>query len=410
MAVNSGKAQSSMKFCRRSAGVLTLLLLAPGTVLVMNGAQVVTLQVTAEQANIREKPDIMSPVLKQLVTGAVLEAERKEGEWYAVRVDLDTGGTVIGYVHESLVRVVQGAPAETKAPPKAPKEPVPGEVKPPPAGPKPAPIPASQPPAKPAPAEPAAMRSSLSIWYGEKYAAVGDINEGAKGMADYFASELGVSRSNDVGSVHYGGAFAAEFRFPLMPSLDASVGAGYFSAKRSSSVAYSGQPSTTRYLTTPSVRNIPVSLALVYYVKPKIYVKAGLEIAFGHCEYLYRFEEGGAFREWRGTANDVGLGYVLAGGMEWRLSGPVSVLVEAGYRKTRLTDLDGEEIYSESGKTDVRTEGALYFSRREAPGGLVVPGVFISTTMPSGSGVVEARKADLSFSGLSLSVGLRYAF
>ena len=403
-----------MKFCWRSTVILLALLMAPGLGPYLRGAQVITLQVTAEQANIREKPDIMSPVLKQLVTGAVLEAEKKEGEWYEVRVDLDTGGTVIGYVHESLVRVVSGAPAEARPAPKVAKETPPGEVKAQPAEPKetpkpsaPAPVP-RQPEYRTPRVEPAG-RGSISLFYGERYAVVGDLNDGAKGQADFFASQLGVNKSNDVGSVHFGRTFGAEYRHSLARGLDAAIGAGYFSAKRSTSVGFEGRP-TTLFLTTPSIRAFPVNLSLVFYPLPGIYVKAGAELAFAHCEYLYRFEEGGASREWQGKANAIGLGYALAGGLEWRVTGPVSVLAEAGYRNIRVGTLDGEEIYRESGKTDLTTTGTLYFSRSVVPGGSSVAGVFIRSVIPGGTGVVEARKAELSLSGLSLRVGLKIEF
>lgn len=404
-----------MKFYRRSIITLLALLVTPYLFPSMPGVQTITLQVTAEQANIREKPDITSPVIKQVVTGGILEAERKEGEWYVVKVDLDTGGTVMGYVHESLVRVVAGAPGETKPTPKIVKEPPPEEVKAPPANPKEAPKPAPQPltPQRPeyqVRREPAAARGAISFWYGERYAVVGDLNDGARGMADYFASQLGVKKSKDVGSVHFGRIFGAEYRYPLVRGLDAAIGAGYFSAKKSSTVSFEGRPATTLYLTTPSVRAIPVSLSLVFYPAFGIYVKAGAELALAHCEYLYRFEEGSASREWHGKANAIGLGYTLAGGLGRRIAGPVSVFAEAGYRKLGVGGLDGEEFYRETGKTDVTTKGNLYFSRSVVPGGSSVAGVFIRSAMPGGTGVVEARKAELSLSGLSLRAGLKIEF
>ena len=392
--------------------------MAPGLVPLVPGAQIMTLQVTAEQANIREKPDLMSPVLKQVVAGAVLEAQKKEGEWYEVRVDLDAGGTAVGYVHESLVRVVAGGPAKAGPAPKTANEPPPGEVKAQPAEPGETPKPSTpqqpEPSTKPAesgaPQKKQAVRRSVSLWFGGRYAMVGDINDGAKGMADYFASRLDADKSNDVESVHVGSTFGAEYRHPLTSGVDVAIDVGYFSAEQSSTLNFDGQPTTTRYMTTPSVRAIPVSLSLVFYPTSRIYVKAGVELAFAHCEYLYRFEEGGVSQEWHGSADAIGIGLALAAGFELRLSGTVSVLAEAGYRKLQLDSLDGEEIYRESGKTDVATTGTLYFSRSALPDGSTVAGVFIRPDFPGGTGVVEARKAELSLSGTSLRVGLKIKF
>jgi hypothetical protein len=406
-----------IKFSRQPALAILALLLAPSLVPSMLGAQLITLQVTAEQANIREKPDLTSPVVKQVVVGAVLEAEKKEGEWYEVRVDLDTGGTAVGYVHESLVRVVAGGPAKAAPAAKTVKEPPPGEVKAPPAEAKeptkPAPQqsePSAKPPESGAPEKKPEVRRSVSLWFGGRYAMVGDLNDGAAGMADYFASRLGADKSNDVSSVHVGSAFGAEYRHPLTGGVDVAVGAGYFSAEQSSTINFKDQPTTTRYMTTPGVSAIPVSLSLVFHLTPRLYVKAGAELAFAHCEYLYRFEEGGAVQEWQGSADAVGIGLALAAGYELHLSGTVSVFAEAGYRKLQLNSLDGEEIYRESGKTDVTTKGTLYFSRSALPDGSTFAAVFIHPDFPGGTGVVEARKAELSLSGTSLHVGLRVQF
>ncbi len=420
MSLNFRMQRTPMKTLTRLPLIFLAISLTIGLSLPASGGQVITLQVTAEQANIREKPDIMSPVLKQLVTGAVLEAEKKEGEWYEVRVDLDMGGTAVGYVHESLVRVVSGAPTEARPTPKPVKEPPPEEVKAQPVEPRetarpPAPAPrrpkpSSTRPEYPTPRGEGGDRGSISLFYGERYAVVGDLNDGAKGLAESFASQLGVAGTNNVGAVHFGPAFGAEYRHPLARGLDAAVGAGYFSAERSTSVGFDGQPATTLFLTTPGVSAFPVNLSLVFYPLPGIFVKAGAELAFAHCEYLYRFEAHSIAREWRGKANAIGLGFALAGGLEWRLSGPVSVLAEAGYRKLRMGSLDGEEIFSETGKTDVVTDGSLYFSRSMVPGGASVAGVFIRPAIPGGDGVIEARKAELSLSGLSLRVGLKIDF
>ena len=408
-------------FRRLLTVILLAFLMAPGLAPMAAGAQVITLQVTAELAIVRGKPDIMSPVVKQLLAGAVLEAEKKEGEWYEVRVDLDAGGTVLGYVHESLVRVVSGATAGTQQAPQAVKEPPPEKVEEKPVKPAaemtepPAPAPAAQqpasstkPPESQAPKEPA--RHAVSIWYGGRYAMVGDLNDGAAGMADYVAARLDAEPLNDVDSVHVGGAFGAEYRRSLTSGLDIAIGAGYFSAKNSSTVNFQDQPTTTRYMTTPSVSAIPVSLSLVFRPLKRIYIKAGVELAFAHCEYLYRFEEGGEIQEWLGSADDVGIGLALAAGYELRLSGTVSLFAEAGYRKLQMDTLEGEEIHLESGKPDVTTTGLLYFSRSALPDGSTYAGVFIHPDFPGGAGVVEARRAELSLSGTSLQAGLRINF
>jgi hypothetical protein len=408
-----------MRFGARLAAVLSSLLvvfcLVPSAI-----AAVIKLQVTAEQANIREKPDIMSAVLDQVPMGAVLEAEKKEGEWFAVKVEQEGGGTVTGYVHESLVRVVEGAPAPAVKPPAKPaKEAPPAEVKTPPREIKELPKPISQPPVRqeqpPAqppekPRERELARASISVWYGGRYAVVGDLNDGAKGQAAFFCAAFGVKDPNAVGSVHVGRVLGVEYRKPLVRGLDAAIGVEYFSARRSSIVNLLGGTEVVNFRTTPRVSVVPVSLSLVFYPVSNIYIKTGLDLSIARCRYLYRLEQGALFQEWDGKADAVGLGYLLGGGLEWRLGGPVSILAEATYRNSRIGNLDGEETYRESGKPDAVTKGTLYFYRAAASDSLTVPQVFVHAAIPTGADIIEARKAELSLSGLSLRIGLKIAF
>ena len=94
---------------KRAAPVFVAFLLA-GAVLSAAGqaipARTMKVKITAEQANLREKPDIGSGIVQQIPEGTVLEADRKEGEWFFVRFTLEDGGVIGGWIHESLVEVV----------------------------------------------------------------------------------------------------------------------------------------------------------------------------------------------------------------------------------------------------------------------------------------------------------------
>src|SRR4030042_4170087 len=65
-------------------------------------ARPMKIKVTAEQANIREKPDIGSAIVQQIPEGAILDADNKEGEWFFVRYTLEDGGGVGGAIHGRL--------------------------------------------------------------------------------------------------------------------------------------------------------------------------------------------------------------------------------------------------------------------------------------------------------------------
>src|SRR5512135_407097 len=107
-----------MSMNKKISAALCVLLLAFGVQPVLAQAAAgpaVKLKVTAEQANLREKPDISSAVVQQIPEGTVLEADKKDGEWYLVRYTLEDGGVIAGYIHESLVTVVGQAPAAAAA-------------------------------------------------------------------------------------------------------------------------------------------------------------------------------------------------------------------------------------------------------------------------------------------------------
>ncbi|HSA94563.1 MAG TPA: SH3 domain-containing protein, partial [Acidobacteriota bacterium] len=118
---------------RQKARLLVFAALVLGAVLAASAqvapARTMKVKVTAEQANLREKPDIGSGIVQQIPEGTVLEADRKEGEWFYVRYTLEDGGVIGGWIHESLVEVVAEAgprvetkpaekPAERAAPPR----------------------------------------------------------------------------------------------------------------------------------------------------------------------------------------------------------------------------------------------------------------------------------------------------
>lgn len=375
----------------------------------------IKLRVAAEQANVREKPDIMSPILKQLSLGATLEADRKEGEWYAVRVEKDEGGFVLGYVHESLVVVVETRPAEP--PQKEPAED--RKVPPEPPAQKPVEPVKEEPRFVPPPAQPVSAQASAEdrpaviFWLGGRYAAVGDLNDGAKGLARYYEARLATPGEGDVKSLHYSYLFGAEARFPLAFGFHLSLGAEYGSGKVSSSVLFKNGTQEANLAIKPRVRVIPISLALVYHPSSALYLKAGLEYTFTRCGYAYRLTEPQAdseaefWQEWTGEADSSGFGALAALGYDWNFTSAFSLTAEVAYRHSRLGDFGGEDVYRESSSYESVEKGKLYYFRVDAGAAEAVPLVFIRERRPSEGGVLDVRKAELSLSGFSLKLGIK---
>lgn len=365
----------------------------------------IQLRVTAEQANIREKPDITSAVILQVPEGTLLEAETKQGEWFAVRIAQDTGGFLSGYVHESLVMAIE-APEEKEEVKEIPEEkPAEPETKEPTAVPSQAQAPRTPPASKPR-----AERLHVSLWFGGRYASVGDLNAGAKGMAQTYEDTLGVSGEGTVGFLHLGYVYGIEIWLPLVSRFFFSFGAEYYSGEKPSSVSFTAGASQDFYVTEPRVQAVPISVSLVCYPLSYIYVKAGLEYTFASCGYLYRSEQTDSWQEWAGSASSSGLGYQVGLGAEWRPFSHVSLLAEACYRHLHIGALEGENNYRQSDGSASREEGKLYYYEVASNGGGRIPLVLVRENEPSGTEVLDYRNAMLGLSGLSLRAGIKIEF
>ncbi len=63
------------------------------------------IKVVVENATIRAKPDLQSDVIKQPPLGTVFEVEKKEGEWFTIKVKTEVGVILTGYIHEMFVEI-----------------------------------------------------------------------------------------------------------------------------------------------------------------------------------------------------------------------------------------------------------------------------------------------------------------
>jgi len=63
------------------------------------------LEVIANNANIKLKPEIGGENIAQVNAGAILISEEKQGEWYKVSIEIQ-GKVVSGFIHEMLVKVI----------------------------------------------------------------------------------------------------------------------------------------------------------------------------------------------------------------------------------------------------------------------------------------------------------------
>ncbi len=353
-------------------------------------------KVTAEQANLREKPDIGSGIVQQIPEGTVLEADRKEGEWFFVRYTLEDGGVLGGYIHESLVEVIEqgAAPAPAR---RAPARAAPGGQ----------PVPASR---RSDPTGSEAPRLEFSVSAGAGWIAPRDLNDGAQGFADYNAAFLGVPASDKVDSMHMVAAVGVELSYRVSRWLAIGLSADYLRGGNRSRVAYTDPAFSETLDTRPMVRAVPVKLGVRFYPGRGFYIRGALGIYFVEAGYLYRLERDDIWQDWKGAAKANRFGAEAAFGGDWRVGANTTFFVEAGFRMASLSGLSGRDVYRNSAGETLTEEGPLYYFRKEGSDTHAYPLLFVRAARPAEEGVVDSRQAEVNLSGTAVRAGLRFRF
>ncbi len=391
-----------MRVTRTVLSVLTILVLGAAVLAAAPGGQArpAKVKVTAEQANLREKPDIGSSIVQQIPEGAVLEADRKDGEWYFVRYVLEDGGVLGGWIHESLVEVVEAAPAaraiepdrRTAAPAKRPSRPVRiGKIRMP-------------------DLRTGDLPLEFAVSGGLGSVAPRDINDATRGYAGWTAAENGVAAPPSPGLLRLGYVFGFELNYRFSPRLAFGIGADYLRAARRDETAYEDPAFTETLVTRPAARAVPVKLLVRYYPGAGFYVRGGLGVYAVKAAYLYRHElpDPGGSRQMKGEATGSGIGAEAAFGGEWKFGARTVFFVEAGFRLARFGRLTGKNIVTDFAGSVTTEPGTLYFVRETAADGNDYPLLYVSGSAPDDA--VEARRAVVNLSGTAARAGVRFRF
>lgn len=355
-------------------------------------ARTIKVKVTAEQANLREKPDIGSGILQQIPEGTVLDADRKEGEWFFVRYALEDGGVIGGWIHESLVQAVAEAapPPPVKTPARETAQPV-----------RPVRTRAERP--RPLPLE-------FSVSAGLGPLAPGDLNDGTRGFADWFGASIGIPAPGDPEALRLGWLAGVEVAYRVSPRLAIGLGADLIRASAPGEMTFTDMLLTETLATKPSVRGVPVKLAVRFYPGAGFYLRGALGVFSVKAGYLYRREGADSWEQWKGSASASGFGGEAAFGGEWAVAPSAALFAEAGFRMASFGGLTGESVYTSSTGDRETESGRLYYVRRIGADDGVYPMVLVAASAPAGPDIVASRRARVNLSGTSLRAGLRFRF
>jgi hypothetical protein len=361
-------------------------------------ARPMRVKVTAEQANLREKPDIGSAIVQQIAEGTVLEADKKEGEWFFVRYTLEDGGVIGGYIHESLVAVVEQAAAPEPARGAPERETSPSQRV------------AATAARRPAGRSTPASFLEFSFSGGAGWIAPRDLNDGAQGFADTNGAFLGLPASGPVDALHLATLVGLELSYRVSSWLSLGLGVDYFWSANRGRVGFTDGIFAETLDTRPSVRAIPVKFGVRFYPGRGFYIRGSLGVYFVKAGYLYRLEREDGWQEWKGAATAHRFGAEAAFGGDWKVGANTSFFVEAGFRMASLRGLSGQDVYRNSEGETLTEAGTLYFFRKEGADARVYPQLFIGDSKLDEEGVVDSRRADINLSGMAARAGFRYRF
>ncbi len=363
------------------------------------------LKVVTEQANIRLEPDIASVIVRQVPQGTILEFTGKEGEWYTVKLTSKEGAAVSGFVHESLVVMVEPFPQRKQEEDKQKDEitAVPLEQDRPQILSSPD-IETDKSQQKKSP------RFDMTLFGGGIYVSGGDINKGALGLVDFYGDVLGIVGEGDLRPVHYGYTLGGELSIPWSSRLSLGIGVNFFQGKMESLLDFTKGLTTRTIITRPKLSAIPVEITVSFSLLPELYIKGGVSYSFAKCSYFYHIQEEELIWQWQGNASAQGFGLLGGLGFIKDITPHLSFIAEVSGRYVKIDGFKGKDTSQDPSGQTLTEEGTLYFIQAEVSEQRSYPLLFIRKTKPSEAGVIHAREAKVDFSGISLKVGFRIRF
>ncbi len=388
--------------------LVLILLFFKSTQSVWSQESTLKLRVVAEQANIRLEPDIASIIIRQLSQGAILDSTGKEGEWYAVEFTPKEGITVSGYVHESLVIVIEPLPVKKETPKKIQEEEKPKKEVP--VEPLEQDEPQISPPAEietKIPQEEPFRRFHFTLFTGGNYAFGGDLNKGSLGLANFYSGVLGIPRKEAVKPVHFGFSFGGEFSVSLTSRLSLAIAIESFQGEKESLTDFGQVVQAHTLKTRPKLSAVPAGISVSYLFIPSLYIKGGISYYFAECSYYYQIQEHEQLQEWMGEASARGLGLQGALGFSRSIGPRLGLVVELAGHYAKINGFQGKDTFQSSSGQTLIEKGTLYLIQAEVSEQQSYPLLFIRASKPREAGVIDAREAQIDFSGFSLKIGLR---
>jgi opacity protein-like surface antigen len=257
------------------------------------------------------------------------------------------------------------------------------------------------------------MSFSLKLTGGPNFLFGGDYNKIAEDANHPMYGPLPMATAGEIKKLSLGWNFAAEFIVNFGDNMGLGLGVGYITASDDSSLTASIGPLSESYNYQPSVSVIPIVLSFHYSLP----ISSAFTVQFsaGPGLYISSFDFSNHYvfplaltdlTETFDPNSKVFFGGQAGLGLEFAVSPSVSLTLDVLGRLANLSDFAGTHTLSGTlfGLTGNVTANNHMFYYFEEDGQAHYA---IQANLPSGAGVISARAASISLSGLCTMIGVK---
>lgn len=337
------------------------------------------LRVIVVKADIHLEPDENSTVVMSVPQSSILRSYEQEGEWYRVIFQHEIGIVVIGYIHSSQVKIIKeeierkanfwGEESEFFE----------------------------------------GIGLTIKVSAGFNHIAAGEINEGLRGIVDYYKSILsmwGQYFDREVEPFHSGFDYGIDAIYSLTPRIGIGVGTGYIWWGNKSWLPLSEPQFIRRLDSTVRVKAYPIRIGA--HVSIPLFKRIDLAFNAGPAYYFVHYSYNMSYSPFSVVQKIKGQGWGFNGGigLELRWNSRSSLFIEYQGRYAKFNTFKGTEE-RKNFVSRLQEEGALccveYTEGSEVKCQLQVldEEMLIYPNM---------RKADFDLSGFAINVGAKVKF
>ncbi len=271
-------------------------------------------------------------------------------------------------------------------------------------------------------AQETAKKFTLKVNGGYGRISGGDLTTIAEGLNEQLmdiARVAGATTSGEIGNAKWGHELEGEFIYNITDRFGVGLGVGYIrkSIIRRAELQV-GTLARVSFEWEPVYKVVPITLSGYYTLpiasKMNAYFKAGGGYYFATWDYKIR-EENELFgitlwSENEGTAKDSGFGFHGGVGLEYSISQSFALFVEGTGRYVNLKNWDVDNLYRDAFGSQKDTGTFWYLEEYEEATSKYYPSLELGDEEPSGPGIKNARKAEISLSGVVFKFGVKFRF